>query len=293
VELTEGQKIIWEFPLNNSMIIVDGFNYNYKRDAKDYLEQAKKYLEENPEYAENFLDKSENLWYNIIAEQYKERLFKLDGYYNNGEKIRVENGLIKIIRVGEDNKVEAHQDYRIEKTYASPKINNTVKCSVDKNGYTYSGSKELSFGLMGTNGTDATLTIDFNNNVSALTADVAEAVKITARLYDNNHNEVDFNNESLNLECEWSWAYYHQFSNEQEETFLTDALNAQGKKAEDLSYAELNRIRSEAVLAKVGESGVLIKTNQDEGFENNPDNVCFLEHPANIPMNKNGLFMIL
>ena len=26
-ELTEGQKIIWEFPLNNSMIIVDGFNY--------------------------------------------------------------------------------------------------------------------------------------------------------------------------------------------------------------------------------------------------------------------------
>jgi ligand-binding SRPBCC domain-containing protein len=139
----------------------------------------------------------------------------------------------------------------------------------------------------------STLTIDFNNNVSALTADVAEAVKITARLYDNNHNEVDFNNESLNLECEWSWAYYHQFSNEQEETFLTDALNAQGKKAEDLSYAELNRIRSEAVLAKVGESGVLIKTNQDEGFENNPDNVCFLEHPANIPMNKNGLFMIL
>ena len=293
VELTEGQKIIWEFPLNNSMIIVDGFNYNYKRDAEGYLEQAKKYLEENPDYAENFLDKSENLWYNVIVEQYNERLFKLDGYYNNGEKIRVENGLIKIIRIGEDNRVEAHQDYRIEKTYASPKINNTVKCSVDKNGYTYSGSKELSFGLMGTNGTDATLTIDFNNNVSALTADVAEAVKITARLYDNNHNEVDFNNESLNLECEWTWAYYHQFSNADEEKFLTDALNAQGKKAEDLSYAELNRIRSEAVLAKVGESGVLIKTNQNSGFENNPDNVCFLQHPANIPMNENGLFMIL
>jgi hypothetical protein len=45
---------------------------------------------------------------------------------------------------------------------------------------------------MGTNGTDATLVIDFNNNVSALTADVTESIEVTARLYDQNHNEVDF-----------------------------------------------------------------------------------------------------
>jgi hypothetical protein len=37
---------------------------------------------------------------------------------------------------------------------------------------------------MGTNGTDVTLVVDFDNNVSALTADTNETVSLTARLFD-------------------------------------------------------------------------------------------------------------
>ena len=72
---------------------------------------------------------------------------------------------------------------------------------------------------MGTNGTDATVVIDFDDNKVALTADtpinektgndLGEALSLTAHLYDSTHKEVDFYNESLNLSCEWSWFYYN------------------------------------------------------------------------------------
>jgi hypothetical protein len=78
---------------------------------------------------------------------------------------------------------------------------------------------------MGTNGTDASLVIDFNNNITALTANAKESVKVSARLYDNNHKEVDFYNNDLNLECEWAWAYYHEFSKKQEAEIYNKALN--------------------------------------------------------------------
>jgi hypothetical protein len=52
VILTEGQKVIWEFPLNNSMIVVEGFNYNYLREVKE-------------KYPDIKIDKNENLWYDI------------------------------------------------------------------------------------------------------------------------------------------------------------------------------------------------------------------------------------
>jgi hypothetical protein len=104
---------------------------------------------------------------------------------------------------------------------------------------------------MGTNGTDATLVIDFNNNVSSLIADKEETVKLTARLYDRNHDEVDFYNNDLGLKCEWSWAYYHQFTEAEEEGILAEALNDLGKTIEELTYGELMTIRAEAV-AKAG-----------------------------------------
>lgn len=272
--LTEAQTIVWEFPLNNTMFVVQGFNYNYKQNIKE-------------EYSKEILDKTEDLWYNIIEDlDPMGNIYKMSGYYTNGEVIKVDGNSIKIIRYGQGNQIYALQDYRIQKTYAATKINNTVKCSIDKNGYTYSASKDFSFGLMGTNGTDATLVIDFNNNITALTANEEETVKVSARLYDNNHNEVDFYNNDLNLQCEWKWAYYHEFSKEREDQILAEALAAQELKAEDLTYGELQKIRAEAV----GKAG---SVQIDEHDTDEAVNICYLSHNKNLPMNDEGLFMIL
>lgn len=171
-KLTEAKAIIWEFPLNNSMIIVQGFDYNKKA--------------------------------------------PLEGFYKDAT-VEVKGNSIYIKRLGSPNgdSINSHQDYRINKTYNASKLNNTVKCTVHKNGLVYTASKELSFGLMGTNGTDATVVIDFDNNKTALIANEKnETLKVTAHLYDSSHNEVDFNNLDLNLSCQWSWQYYQVNSGE-------------------------------------------------------------------------------
>lgn len=162
-KLQEATKIVWEFPLYNSMIVLDGYDY-YKGAP-------------------------------------------LDGYYtdaiiNKDEK----QGLIQIIRnPSEDGKINSKQDYRIERTYNQTKINNTIRCTITKNQIEYSASKDFTFGLMGTNGTDATVVIDFDDNKVALTADRDEALSLRAHLYDSTHKEIDLNNKDLNISCEWSW----------------------------------------------------------------------------------------
>lgn len=179
-KLQEATKIVWEFPLYNSMIILDGFDY-YK----------------------------------------KPKPGPLDGYYTDSTVItNVEQGIIQIIRrPDEKGQINSKQDYRIYKTYSQSKINNTIKCTITKNEIEYSATKDFTFGLMGTNGTDATVVIDFDDNKVALTADtpvdeetgndLGEALSLTAHLYDFTHKEVDFKNKDLNLSCEWSWFYYN------------------------------------------------------------------------------------
>lgn len=200
--LTEAKEITWEFPLKNSMIVVNGFNYEFLYEFSE-------------EIRVNLLDKTGKIQYNKLQEllgengAYNDSCFKLPGYYNDAT-IRVINDIIYITRVCDtDGKINNSQDYRINKTYSANKINNTVECSIKKNGLVYSASKDLGFGLMGTNGTDATVVIDFNDNKVALTAnDTEEVLKITARLYDYNHQEIDPNNIDLDLQYDWSWEYY-------------------------------------------------------------------------------------
>ena len=162
-KLQEATKIVWEFPLYNSMIVLDGFDY-YK-------------------------------------------LIPLDGYYTNNEiSVNKQQGLIQITRYPDENgKINSKQDYRIQKTYNQTKVNNTIRCTITKNQIEYSASKDFTFGLMGTNGTDATVVIDFDDNKVALTADRDEALSLRAHLYDSTHKEIDLNNKDLNISCEWSW----------------------------------------------------------------------------------------
>ena len=90
--------------------------------------------------------------------------YKSDARYDNAI-IRVSGNTIYITRnCKEDGSIDNKQDYRIGKTFSQSYLNNTVKCTIRKNSLNYSATKEMSFGLMGTNGTDVTLVIDFDNN---------------------------------------------------------------------------------------------------------------------------------
>lgn len=197
-KLQEATKIVWEFPLYNSMIILDGFDY-YK-------------------------------------------LIPLDGYYTNNEiSVNKQQGLIQITRYpDESGKINSKQDYRIQKTYNQTKVNNTVRCTITKNQIEYSASKDFTFGLMGTNGTDATVVIDFDDNKVALTADRDEALSLRAHLYDSTHKEIDLNNIDLNLSCEWSWYKIHLNSDDSVQIKQRIQYDADGKQSGEDTTIDVN-----------------------------------------------------
>lgn len=198
-KLQEATKIVWEFPLYNSMIILDGFDY-YK-------------------------------------------LIPLDGYYTNNEiSVNKQQGLIQVTRYpDESGKINSKQDYRIQKTYNQTKVNNTVRCTITKNQIEYSASKDFTFGLMGTNGTDATVVIDFDDNKVALTADRDEALSLRAHLYDSTHKEIDLNNIDLNLSCEWSWYKIHLNSDDSVQIKQRILYDADGKQSGEDPTIDVNK----------------------------------------------------
>lgn len=211
--LQEAKEITWEIPLQNSMIIVQGFNYSYPIYDSEWANADKTIPNYELIYANDNLNNGAR--------------YKQEGFYAD-TTIKVRGNSIFITRAcAADGSINALQDYRINKTFNASALNNTVKCTVLKNGLVYSATKELTFGIMGTNGTDATIVIDFDNNKTALTADLAnETLRVTAHLYDSSHREIDFHDETnKNIRCFWSWKHYSL--NDGEEVKLTQRLNAE------------------------------------------------------------------
>jgi hypothetical protein len=81
------------------------------------------------------------------------------------------------------------QKYRIKSYYSQSYSDNTIQCKIVKDKITYTATKELTFGIAGTSGTDCTFIIDFDNGVSAVSASQSSAVIVTARLYDYENTE--------------------------------------------------------------------------------------------------------
>ncbi len=267
--LKEATEIIWEMPLNNTMIVIDGFNYNYEYDK-------------NTEVTDKKVDFAK-----IEANDPTGERFKLPGYFTDAS-IRIRGNTVQITRKCKsltDFTINPFQDYRVRKTYSSTYLQNTVKCTIRKDSIIYSATKELIFGIMGTNGTDATVVIDFNNNKTALTATldtdkdgklIGESLKVTARLYDQTHNEWDFNNSDLGISCKWEWAYYYEgHINPDAESNLPvdqitskmDAYKAANKEATDkdlLTY--LNSIAKVQLITQELDSSI------------SAPNICHLNH---------------
>lgn len=113
-------------------------------------------------------------------------------------------GWCKITRKGSGEKGDditglTKQKYRIKSYWSQDDVNNTIYCTVKQYGIDYPAVREFSFGPSGTSGTDCTLTLDFEDGVTALTIGNPQAVIARARLYDYNNKVVDLSQ----YELEW------------------------------------------------------------------------------------------
>lgn len=174
-ELKEAESIEWIIPTKKTMIVLDGF-------------KSKKEIDKVQKNGENIYDNS-----NSVVGRY---------YYEDNDDER-----IHIIRYGSgikgtDISKYNYQPYRIKNYYSQTDSDNTIQCKVIKEKITYTTTKELTFGVAGTTGTDYTFIIDFDDNVTAVTADPnGRAVTVTARLYDYENKEVNIKGYNI----EWDW----------------------------------------------------------------------------------------
>lgn len=114
-------------------------------------------------------------------------------------------GNYHIVRTGSaQSGIVNTQEYRIKSYYSQNYSNNTIECIVTKDGVNYFGSKELTFGVAGTSGTDCTFIIDFDNGATAVTASGSQATTVTARLYDYENKEVDLLSDTR-VSIAWAW----------------------------------------------------------------------------------------
>ena len=109
---------------------------------------------------------------------------------------------------GTVNDWSAEQKFRIKDYYQESATNNTVYCYVVKNNVAYEASQELTFGPMGTNGTDFTFRMSFESDIPGVTKGESSILKINLSMYDFNNEKVpNFWNNGVSI----SW--YHPDDN--------------------------------------------------------------------------------
>lgn len=165
--LTEASRITWGIPAHNSMIVIEGFDYeNYPTSPMPTTEGG---------------------------------VMKYDAA--NDLILITRQCASQDLAIKFDNSINAYQPYTIRSYYSPGYSNNTIQCEIEKDNRIYRSQKELTFGQAGTTGTDCTLVLDFDNNKTCLTEGSGDVAIITARLYDANNLEQDISN----LAITWSW----------------------------------------------------------------------------------------
>lgn len=128
-------------------------------------------------------------------------------YYvkNNYEIIENEaEGYVDIIRYGivssrvpgTEEADSTDQYFRIKPQYSQHFTNNTIKCTISKNNKDYIASYDMSFGAVGTNGTDYTFTLSIDNAVPAMTwaseehKDKRQGITVKPQIFDHEQKEI-------------------------------------------------------------------------------------------------------
>ena len=96
------------------------------------------------------------------------------------------------------------QAYSIANQWSYQNSNNTVRCQVSIDGVVYEAAEELRFGKSGTNGTNVTLVLEFDDNANALIAGEGNKVSVSAWMYNEEGARTGFT-ESSGKKIEWSW----------------------------------------------------------------------------------------
>ena len=165
--LDKAEKIVWYFPLEGSMI---------------YPPQL------GTEYSE----------YEVYSELTEEEIAALE---LPCKYCRIERAIPEVLEgdAGEEVARQTEQIFRIKDFYTQTATNNTVYCTVFKNGKQYQSEQTLIFGTSGTCGTDATFLLQMmewdedkqqptTHPVSALT--IGKSVAIVPKFYDYNRNDI-------------------------------------------------------------------------------------------------------
>ena len=96
------------------------------------------------------------------------------------------------------------QAYSISNQWNYQNSNNTVRCQISADGVVYEATEELRFGKSGTNGTNVTLVLEFDDNANALIAGRGNKLSVSAWMYNEEGSRTGFT-ESSSKKIEWNW----------------------------------------------------------------------------------------
>ncbi len=188
--LDTAEKIIWSIPSENTMI------YPPTED-KEYSFYDKVGTVSEDDFNKN---KSKYFTYSTETKKYTSATSwnEQETYYQkNRTEFAIEEGFFTITRygirpdasAGTEEADSTQQYFRIKDYYTQSAINNTVFCTIVKNNRTYTASFDMVFGPCGTNGTDYTFTLEFENKQPAVTCS-DETVTIIPKIYDYQNKDV-------------------------------------------------------------------------------------------------------
>lgn len=191
--LDKAAKITWKIPLQHTMIYppTKGKEYLFETKNMDGSVTSDKATIE-------FLFSN-----NVRVAATEVQLAKPEFYPESATHILItRDGTEDYTKTGEDTEaqqIEVKQYFRIKDVYQPGNSNNTIECIVLKNNIEYPASADLTFGPQGTNGTDYTLTLEFENNQNCLYAKSSSGINVTAHLMDYENKPIE------DVTCSFSW----------------------------------------------------------------------------------------
>lgn len=189
-ELDTAEKIMWSIPLENTMIYTPTEDEEYSFYDKVGNITEDQFKAKKVDY---FTYSNTDKKYTKVTDWNEKDVY----YQKNRTQVAIQDGYLQITRygvkpdaaAGTEEADSTQQYFRIKNYYTQSAINNTVYCTITKNNRTYTAEFSMIFGPVGTNGTDFTFTLEFNNKQPAITS-TEDSVIIIPKIYDYQNKDV-------------------------------------------------------------------------------------------------------
>lgn len=189
-ELDTAEKIMWSIPLENTMIYTPTEDEEYSFYDKVGNITEDQFKAKKVDY---FTYSNADKKYTKVTDWNEKDVY----YQKNRTQVAIQDGYLQITRygvkpdaaAGTEEADSTQQYFRIKDYYTQSAINNTVYCTITKNNRTYTAEFSMVFGPVGTNGTDFTFTLEFDNKQPAITS-TEDSVTIIPKIYDYQNKDV-------------------------------------------------------------------------------------------------------